>query len=83
MVNPRAAVRQETQGVSLQAFIDMIQRVAEERGVMEPAASEQDDWLPLATVREFLQSLCSTVVETMADIVDPADADPEPSNVRA
>lgn len=64
--------------MGLQAYFDMIQRVGEERGLMEPAAQEQDDWLPLAAVREFLISLCGTMVKTMADIVDPADADLEP-----
>lgn len=73
-----AAVAQETQGVGLQAFFDMIQRVGEERGVMDAAAEEQDDWLPLSCVREFLTALCGTMVRTMADIVEPADGDLDP-----
>ena len=32
---------QETQGLGLQSFYDVIQRVGEERGLMDPDAEEQ------------------------------------------
>ena len=31
----------------------------------------QDDWLPVSCVREFLDALCSTMVKTLAEVVDP------------
>ena len=35
------AAAQETQGLGLQSFYDVIQRVGEERGLMDPDAEEQ------------------------------------------
>lgn len=57
----------------MQAFFDIVQRMAEEQGLMELGAEEQDDWLPLSCVRHFLESLFGSMVRTMAEIVDPDD----------
>ncbi len=32
----------------------------------------QDDWLPVACVREFLDATCGSMVKTLAEVVDPA-----------
>ncbi len=37
----RGCYAQETQGLGLQSFYDVIQRVGEERGLMDPDAEEQ------------------------------------------
>ena len=49
---------QETQGLGLQSFYDVIQRVGEERGLMDPDAEEQVPGSPANTqYRDFYGKL--------------------------
>ncbi|KAK9823610.1 hypothetical protein WJX72_004211 [[Myrmecia] bisecta] len=65
---------QETQGMDFQTFFDLLQRVGEERGLMELGNEELDDWLPLEVVREFLNSMNAGMLKVMADIYPSTDA---------
>lgn len=45
---------QDTMGIGFQAFFDLLQRVGEERRQMDLKDEEQDDWVPLGVVKDFL-----------------------------
>jgi hypothetical protein len=64
---------QEVLGIGFQAFIDVLQRVAEEQKMMDLCDEEQDDWVPLNVVREFMSSTYLGAVKLMADISNPID----------
>lgn len=59
---------QEVLGMGFQAFIDVLQRVAEEQKLMDLCDEEQDDWVPLSVVKEFTKSMYLGAVKLMADI---------------
>ena len=66
---------QEVLGIGFQAFVDVLQRVAEEQKLMDLCDEEQDDWVPLSVVREFTSSTYLGAVKLMADISSPVDKD--------
>lgn len=50
-------------------FFDLLQRAAEERGLMDVNDAEQDDWVPLSTVASFAESMHQGVVSFVGDIL--------------
>mmetsp|Transcript_21230 Transcript_21230/g.27418 ORF Transcript_21230/g.27418 Transcript_21230/m.27418 type:complete len:265 (+) Transcript_21230:107-901(+) len=59
---------QPTQGVSFQAFLDMLQQVGEERGLMELHEEKYDDVVPVDVLREFAQQFFDGFMELMSEI---------------
>ncbi|PRW45239.1 hypothetical protein C2E21_6322 [Chlorella sorokiniana] len=59
---------QQTQSLDLQAFLDLLQRCAEERRLMELSDEAQDDWVPLDTIRELAQALFRSSCKLLQDI---------------
>jgi hypothetical protein len=64
---------QELQGCGFQAFFDLVQRVGEERGAMDLRDEGQDEWAPLAVVRDFVAGAFKGAHRLMADICPPQD----------
>mmetsp|Transcript_39575 Transcript_39575/g.70962 ORF Transcript_39575/g.70962 Transcript_39575/m.70962 type:complete len:223 (-) Transcript_39575:257-925(-) len=59
---------QESQGLDFQSFFDLLQRSAEEKGLMDLQNEEQDDFLPLQVVAEFAQSMIAGMQKVMSDV---------------
>jgi hypothetical protein len=59
---------QELHGSDFQAFVDLLQRVGEERQLMDLNDEQQDDWVPLAVVRDFVSSTYHGMASLMRDI---------------
>ena len=59
---------QELQGTHFQGFFDLLQRVGEERGAMDLQDPDQDEWVPLEVVREFVAGTCRGAHRLLADI---------------
>lgn len=59
---------QESLGTDFQTFTDMLQRVGEERRVMDLNDEEQDDWVPLGVVRDFIRGVFRGMQRLMGDI---------------
>jgi hypothetical protein len=53
--------------MDFQTFLDLLQRVGEERGTMELSCKQLDNWLPLDVVQDFLKSLNNGLLQVMAD----------------
>ena len=51
--------------MGFQEFLDLLQRAGEERGALAPDSEELDDWVPLATVRDFSRALGAGMLKTM------------------
>jgi hypothetical protein len=60
---------QETVGAERQAFYDLLQRVGEERRLMDVDDEELDDWVPLGVLKEFALGLARGAARLMGDIV--------------
>lgn len=60
-------------GLGRQAFLDLLQRVGEERRMLELRDEEQDDWVPLEVVREFGLALLDSVRPLLDDICPPIE----------
>lgn len=50
-------------------FFDLLQRAAEERGLMDVHDTEQDDWVPLSTVAGFAESMHQGIMSFVGDIL--------------
>jgi hypothetical protein len=59
---------QDTLGVDFQGFFDLLQRVGEERRLMDLSDEEQDDWVPLGVVKDFAHASYRGAHRLMADI---------------
>eukprot|EP00889_Picochlorum_renovo_P006802 jgi/Picre1/33832/NNA_001311.t1 len=59
---------QEVLGIGFQSFVDVLQRVAEEQKLMDLNDEEQDDWVPLSVVKEFIGSTYFGAAKLMSDI---------------
>lgn len=59
---------QDTLGVDFQGFFDLLQRVGEERRLMDLGDEEQDDWVPLGVVKDFAHASYRGAHRLMADI---------------
>eukprot|EP00887_Chlorella_sp_A99_P007565 scaffold28.g7565.t1 len=72
----RALRVQQQHGMDLQQFVDLLQRAGEEQQLLDLQDEEQDDWVPLDTVREFAGALHAGAARLMADVLGggtPAD----------
>lgn len=58
---------QELLGTDFQTFFDMLQRVAEDRKLMDLEDEEQDPWLPLDIVKEFVSGIYTGAYKLMSD----------------
>jgi len=59
---------QQTLGTDFQGFTDPLQRVGEERKLMDINDEEQDDWVPLCVVRDYIACMFRGAHRLMADI---------------
>jgi hypothetical protein len=63
----------DTLGVDFQGFFDMLQRVGEERRLMDLKDEEQDDWVPMGVVRDFVAGTAKGAQRLMGDICPAED----------
>ena len=66
---------QETQGLDFQAFLDLLQRVGEEQGMLDLDDEVLDDWLPMPVIRDLLGNMNCGAMKVMADIVPVSEVD--------
>ena len=66
---------QETQGLDFQSFLDLLQRVGEEQGMLDLDDEILDDWLPMPVIRDLLGNMNSGAMKVMADIVPVSEVD--------
>ena len=66
---------QETQGLDFQSFLDLLQRVGEEQGLLDLDDEILDDWLPMPVIRDLLGNMNSGAMKVMADIVPVSEVD--------
>jgi hypothetical protein len=59
---------QQVLGLGFQGFFDLLQRVAEEQKLMDLDDEEQDQWVPLIVVKEFIGSTFYGAAKLMLDI---------------
>eukprot|EP00890_Picochlorum_soloecismus_P005762 jgi/Picsp_1/6187/NSC_03541-R1_hypothetical protein CHLNCDRAFT_144926 [Chlorella variabilis] len=59
---------QEVLGLGFQGFFDLLQRVAEEQKLMDLDDEEQDHWVPILVVKEFISSTFYGAAKLMLDI---------------
>lgn len=71
---------QELNGTDFQAFFDLLQRVGEEQKLMDLQDEEQDDWVPLGVVREFVAAACTGLSRLLVDICPVEELQRQPSN---
>lgn len=62
---------QELHGTDFQTFFDVLQRVGEERRLMDLDDEEQDDWVPLAVVKELAVGTYYGMSKLLTDICTP------------
>lgn len=60
---------QDNLGLTFHEFFDLLQRAAEERGLMDVHDAEQDDWVPLTTVASFAEHMHQGIVSFVGDIL--------------
>mmetsp|Transcript_2315 Transcript_2315/g.5480 ORF Transcript_2315/g.5480 Transcript_2315/m.5480 type:complete len:153 (+) Transcript_2315:100-558(+) len=66
----------DSQGLDYQAFLDLLQRSGEEKGLMDLMNEELDDYVPLEIVSAFALSMVKGMLKVMADIY-PTEGDPK------
>lgn len=59
--------------MDFQAFLDLLQRVGEEKYLMDLSDEDLDDWVPLEVVQDFVRSLFAGMARLMNDIAPPAE----------
>lgn len=60
---------QDAVGTDRQTFYDLLQRVGEEKKMMDVRDEELDDWIPIDVLREFALGLARGASQLMTDIV--------------
>lgn len=60
---------QDAVGTDRQSFYDLLQRVGEEKKLMDVKDEELDDWVPVGVIREFALGLARGAARLMTDIV--------------
>lgn len=61
-------LRMSDYGIELQGFVDLLQRVAEEAGLMDLHDPEQDDFVPLGSVKMWLSEVYTGATRLLADV---------------
>ena len=61
-------LRMSDYGIELQGFVDLLQRVAEEAGLMDLHDTEQDDFVPLESVKMWLSEVYTGATRLLADV---------------
>lgn len=64
---------QDNLSLDFQGFFDLLQRVGEERGYMDLRDEEQDDWVPVPVVRDFVVGMYRGAYRLMSDICPAED----------
>jgi len=62
---------QELHGTDFQTFFDLLQRVGEDKKLMDLGDEEQDEWVPLLVVKELANGAYLGMAKLMSDICAP------------
>eukprot|EP01023_Acetabularia_acetabulum_P062770 TRINITY_DN778_c1_g1_i1.p2 TRINITY_DN778_c1_g1~~TRINITY_DN778_c1_g1_i1.p2 ORF type:complete len:220 (+),score=50.56 TRINITY_DN778_c1_g1_i1:283-942(+) len=58
----------DAQGMDFQTFFDMLQRVAENKDLMDLQDPSYDDWLPIEVLHDFVKQMIQGMFKIMEDI---------------
>ena len=72
---------QDTLGVDFQGFFDLLQRVGEERRLMDLKDEEQDDWVPLGVLKDFGAGAYRGAANIMRDICPVDELPPDMNDI--